>query len=257
MARLRIRADQNLRSFQQKVEQYVTETNQAYKLANLGLEKASSHLQSETEKCELRVQAEAEKCESRVQAEAQKYDVIQQDLSQAETRTHAIRNSMNQMRQSLETSEEERAIFEKKFQHAQRELDEAEDELDRRDLERAECDEHHRNMLTCRESLRETLNELGRAKEAGENPKATAPDNNLREELEKTTQSLETSIGKQEALQKQVDMLIYREDELEQENNELTKKVDATEHDVKLWEYKVATIKEKVGYRNEREVLEE
>ena len=125
IAKLRIHADTNERAFQQRAEQYLNETNMAYKAANEGLEKASSLLKMEVEK----------------------HDQTQTELDQANKRLQAIRSTMTESTRVREESE-------KQLEQLQREMDE---ELDRRDMERLECDEHHRNLLTCRESLKEAL----------------------------------------------------------------------------------------------------
>mmetsp|Transcript_18078 Transcript_18078/g.39065 ORF Transcript_18078/g.39065 Transcript_18078/m.39065 type:complete len:317 (+) Transcript_18078:253-1203(+) len=138
LAKYRMHADQNERAFQSRAEQYLKETNVAYKVTNEGLRKASSRLKMEVEK----------------------HESTQLQLSQVNKRLQAIRNTLTDSTRALETSKSERTETETQLQYLQLELDAAEEELENRDIERAECDVHHRNMLKCREALKEALVDL-------------------------------------------------------------------------------------------------
>ena len=78
------------------------------------------------------------------------YDATKLSLTQAEKRLSAIRNTMANMTAELEVAREAN-------EKMQIELDEIEEDLDRRDLERAKCDETHRKLSTCQGSLNEEM----------------------------------------------------------------------------------------------------
>mmetsp|Transcript_14285 Transcript_14285/g.25500 ORF Transcript_14285/g.25500 Transcript_14285/m.25500 type:complete len:607 (+) Transcript_14285:163-1983(+) len=195
---IRILADQTERAFQRRVEQYLNETNMAYRVANEGLEKASSYLKIEVEKHEF-TRSQLSQAEALLLAEKNDHELLQQNLTKtidrlneemedheateksvtrAETllelekehhestqlqltqvnkRVQAIRNTMTEMTRQLEDARSQLAEKTKLLEDAALELDAAEDELDRRDIERAECDENHREMTKCRESLKGAL----------------------------------------------------------------------------------------------------
>lgn len=135
---------------------------------------------------------------------------------------------------------------EEQLQHLKRELDGAEEELDRRDLERAECDEHHRNVLQCRESLKEALVDLANHETSGEcgDTKATAMQLvQVMEHKDNLTEQVRSLIETAEQRDAQLDEADFRSKEIDQKRE--------------YWERKATSMMEKITFRGRKEVLEQ
>lgn len=78
------------------------------------------------------------------------HDATKLSLTQVEQRLSAINNTMANLTAELEVAREANEVM-------QIELDEAEEDLDRRDLERAECDENFRKLSACQGSLNDEM----------------------------------------------------------------------------------------------------
>lgn len=195
VAKLRVQVDQMEREFQSTVEHYLSETNTAYRAANEGLDRASSRLKEEVEGHE----------STRLQ------------LSQADKRVAAMRNTMHQSNEALKASKDELRESEQQVQRLQQELDDVEEEFDRRDLERAECDAKHRSMIEC-------LEELDVAK------KLTFTD-------EEMTARLDMVIGQRDNLLHKVELLTEGQKSAE------------------YWEKRARLMMERVTFRSQKEVL--
>ena len=91
------------------------------------------------------------KASHRVQAEIEKQESLQLQLSQCEKRHQAIRNTLTNCNTNLEVLQGEGQSLTTQLRELESELNIALEELDRRDLERVECDMHYRNLIECRE----------------------------------------------------------------------------------------------------------
>ena len=206
IAKCRMYANQSELAFQKRVEEYLKETNVAYKYAYEGLEKAKQ----------------------RVNMEIDKRAPLLSDLSQAEKRLQAIRNTLTESTNALERVKIEHNQTTQELEQVQSELDAAEDELDRRDLERVECDEHHRNLRECRKYI----------------------DANIPENQKKVAEMNERLIQKVNTL----------EEKIRGKNEECvtsdSPKVKEIVQEKEFWERKASLIMDKVAFRSRKDVLD-
>lgn len=242
VAKLRARVDQTEREFQRRVEGYLSETNEAWRVANEGLDKASSRLKLEIERHE----------STRLQ------------LSQADKRLAAIRNTVQESKRSMEASESKLGEAELQVRYLQRELDAAEEELDRRDLERAECDENHRNLLQCRAGL-DTSTTLASSDEASESVKEIYARLEVitgqRDDLLRQVESMKEKHELQDHLYAEID---ERSREIAQEKEYWQKtatEIDEQSREIvqekEYWETKAKGIMDKVIFRSRKAVLDQ
>ena len=206
IAKCRMHANQSELAFQKRVEEYLKETNMAYKLANEGLEKAKQ----------------------RVHMEIEKREPILLDLSQSEKRLQAIRNTLTESTNALERVKIDHNATAQELKQVQSELDAAEDELDRRDLERVECDEHHRNLRECRKYI----------------------DANIPANQKKVAEMNERLIQKVNTLEEQI------RGKNEQCVTSDSPKVKEIVQEKEFWEKKASLIMDKVAFRNRKDVLD-
>ena len=206
IAMCRMHANQSELAFQKRVEEYLKETNMAYKLANEGLEKAKQ----------------------RVHMEIEKREPILLDLSQSEKRLQAIRNTLTESTNALERVKIDHNATAQELKQLQSELDAAEDELDRRDLERVECDEHHRNLRECRKYIDANI-PANQKKVAEMNERLIQKVNTLEEQIRGKNEQCVTS-----------DSLKVKEIVQEKE----------------FWEKKASLIMDKVAFRSRKDVLD-
>ena len=202
----RMHANQSELAFQKRVEEYLKETNMAYKLANEGLEKAKQ----------------------RVHMEIEKREPILLDLSQSEKRLQAIRNTLTESTNALERVKIDHNATAQELKQLQSELDAAEDELDRRDLERVECDEHHRNLRECRKYI----------------------DANIPANQKKVAEMNERLIQKVNTLEEQI------RGKNEQCVTSDSPKVKEIVQEKEFWEKKASLIMDKVAFRSRKDVLD-
>ena len=206
IAKCRMHANQSELAFQKRVEEYLKETNMAYKLANEGLEKAKQ----------------------RVHMEIEKREPILLDLSQSEKRLQAIRNTLTESTNALERVKIDHNATAQELKQLQSELDAAEDELDRRDLERVECDEHHRNLRECRKYM----------------------DANIPANQKKVAEMNERLIQKVNTLEEQI------RGKNEQCVTSDSPKVKEIVQEKEFWEKKASLIMDKVAFRSRKDVLD-
>ena len=206
IAKCRMHANQSELAFQKRVEEYLKETNMAYKLANEGLEKAKQ----------------------RVHMEIEKREPILLDLSQSEKRLQAIRNTLTESTNALERVKIDHNATAQELEQVQSELDAAEDELDRRDLERVECDEHHRNLRECRKYI----------------------DANIPANQKKVAEMNERLIQKVNTLEEQI------RGKNEQCVTSDSPKVKEIVQEKEFWEKKASLIMDKVAFRSRKDVLD-
>lgn len=206
IAKCRMHANQSELAFQKRVEEYLKETNMAYKLANEGLEKAKQ----------------------RVHMEIEKREPILLDLSQSEKRLQAIRNTLTESTNALERVKIDHNATAQELKQVQSELDAAENELDRRDLERVECDEHHRNLRECRKYI----------------------DANIPANQKKVAEMNERLIQKVNTLEEQI------RGKNEQCVTSDSPKVKEIVQEKEFWEKKASLIMDKVAFRSRKDVLD-
>lgn len=206
IAKCRMYANQSELAFQKRVEEYLKETNMAYKLANEGLEKAKQ----------------------RVHMEIEKREPILLDLSQSEKRLQAIRNTLTESTNALDRVKIDHNATAQELKQVQSELDAAEDELDRRDLERVECDEHHRNLRECRKYI----------------------DANIPANQKKVAEMNERLIQKVNTLEEQI------RGKNEQCVTSDSPKVKEIVQEKEFWEKKASLIMDKVAFRSRKDVLD-
>ena len=206
ISKCRMYANQSELAFQKRVEEYLKETNMAYKYANEGLEKAKQ----------------------RVHMEIEKRTPLLSDLTQSEKRLQAIRNTLTESTNALERVKIEHNQTAQELEQVQSELDAAEDELDRRDLERVECDEHHRNLRECRKYI----------------------DANIPENQQRVAEMNERLIQKVNTL----------EEKIRGKNEECvtsdSPKVKEIVQEKEFWERKASLIMDKVAFRSRKDVLD-
>ena len=206
IAKCRMHANQSELAFQKRVEEYLKETNMAYKLANEGLENAKQ----------------------RVHMEIGKREPILLDLSQSEKRLQAIRNTLTESTNALERVKIDHNATAQELKQVRSELDAAEDELDRRDLERVECDEHHRNLRECRKYI----------------------DANIPANQKKVAEMNERLIQKVNTLEEQI------RGKNEQCVTSDSPKVKEIVQEKEFWEKKASLIMDKVAFRSRKDVLD-
>ncbi|KAL9186111.1 hypothetical protein ACHAXT_005349 [Thalassiosira profunda] len=207
-----IQADRTERAFQIKAEQYLTENIAAIKIANEGLDKASARLKLER-------------------------DLHGDTKSKLDTTRNALRAAQGCGRQRVELQNELNAV--------QAELDATLEELDRRDVERVECDEHHRNMLLCQESLKDALTDLGVARTA------------LLDEGAAATEELAAVTKQRDEIARQVEGLIEVEREWELKLQRVEDRCKDAKNERAKWEKRAATLQERIAYRNKHDVLQQ
>ena len=206
VAKLKIHMSHQERAFHSQSEKYIKETTMAYKLASEGLDKSSQKLMQEKEKY-----AELELSSQKLKEEVDICESIMLQLEQADKRNLAIRNTLTETNKQIE--------------QLTNDLNGAEVELDRRDIERAECDDNYRNLLQCRKSLNDNINSSHESKECE---------------------------CHEEALRQQVTELEERVLLGVNDSNELRE----VEQEKEFWESKATLIINKVSFRAKKEVLE-
>lgn len=91
-----------------------------------------------------------QKASHRVQSEINKHESLQLQLSHCEKRHLAIRNTLTKSNMNVEGLSGDVQSLTNQLRQLENELNGALEELDRRDLERVECDIHYRNLVACR-----------------------------------------------------------------------------------------------------------
>ena len=184
----------------------------AYKVANEGLDKASS----------------------RLKLEVTNHETTQLELTQANKRLQAIRNTLHDSERALQESQDAHNETSQKVFHLQHEITLWEEEMDKRDIERADCDVTYNDLLHCRESLREALVELSNKDIPG----------GLSDPLKTSTQV-------------ELEKVLEEKKELSDKITEMkAKKILDCGEEKEYWENKAKSMIEKVKFRSKKEVLE-
>ena len=222
-------ADRNERTFQSKVKQYLKETNIAYKRASEGIEKASKRIQLENESKE----------------------PIKLQLAQSDKRLQAIRNTLTEASKKLELSNIAHNESKQELIRVQNELDIVEEELDKRDMERIECDQHHRDLLDCRKRYADL------AKVPADYQRIIEMNGGLVEKnIEKDEEISECYMK----LEKRIRDCGDGDDDIDIEYTtkmkETESKLEVALQEKAFWESKATMIIDKVSFRSKKEVLE-
>lgn len=207
MSKLKAAAERNEQEYKQRVERHLKETNEAYVAANDGLEKASALLQSK-----------------------------QRELAQTN-------NRLEMSIRELENLEKARAVTERQLQAVRNELGEVGDELDRRDLERIECDENHRNLLQCQQSLEKAIGD--------------SDNSSFEQDRVQSAQQLAIVSAQKDKLISEVEELREHEARLQEFVVDAKTVAGDYERDRDLWREKAEIIMQKIKDRSQKEVLSE
>lgn len=214
-----------------------------HKSDQLQLSEAASRLKIKQENHDV-TKSQLVQTMDRLKSEEVRHESTQLRLAQVNKRIQAIRNTMTESTRALEVSRIQRNETETQLQQLRREL---EAELDRRDVERAECDELHREMLQCRESLRQALD-------------SPAPDGEHYASLEKEreinkqmTMQLAHVLEESRELERKAQMLVEKEGTITKMKSALKE----VERDRDVWRRMGKSLMEKVGIRNRMEVLDQ
>ena len=199
----RIYADQNIRACQEYVERYLGDAISAYKLGSDGLSKAINR--------------------------TVEHKALQLELTQGEAMRATLENSNGILNQEVEALEKERAKLSRQLQDAANELDDAQKDLEVRDLERVECDRNHRDLTTCQDALNQVYQDEANSE---------AP----------TSQMLKQLTNQVKALQNQGKM---KENMLEEMGFTLSN----AKKDIQSWKEKAESLVKKIDFRSRRDVL--
>ena len=204
VAKVKSDAAEKERIYREKIERDLQEKILAFRVAHEGMNKVNDRLKT-----------------------------VQPELVKASERLRVVQDEYKEKTWELQLVEKERAQTEKRLKDARRELEVVGEELDRRDIERAECDGLHRRLLECHQSLK-------LAKEGiitSESPDACQ-------------KSLE------QAIEEKLEVIQHRE-VMEARIAEMEMRVHEQSLDTDFWREKVEAITEKIKFRNRKEVLEQ
>jgi len=199
----RIYADLNIRACQESVERYLGDAISAYKSGSDGLSWAVNR--------------------------TLEHEALQNELTQREDMRTALANSNEILNQEVEALEEERAKLSRQLYDFEIELEDAQNDLERRDLERVECDSNYRDLINCEETLKEAQHDK---------IDSEAPSSHMLKQLS----------GQVQALQKEREM---KEAMLE----EMGLTVNNAEEEIQFWKMKAESLVEKIDFRSRRDVL--
>ena len=199
----RIYADQNIRACQEYVERYLGDAISAYKLASVGLSHAINR--------------------------SGEHEALQLELNHQEAMRTALENSNEILNQEVEALEKERAKLSRQLQNFVIELEDAQRDLEVRDLERVECDRNHRDLITCEE----TLNQADQYKANNE-----APSSHVLKQLTDQVKVLQNQGRMKENMLEEMGFTI---------NN--------AKKSVQYWKAKAELLVEKIDSRSRRDVL--
>lgn len=199
----RIYADLNIRACQEYVERYLGETITAYKVGSVGLNRAINRTLG--------------------------HEALQRELAQGEDVRITLANSNEILNQELEVLEKERAKLSRQLQDVEVELEDAQNDLELRDLERVECDRNYRDLINCEKTLKEACHD----KIDNE-----APSSEMLKQLSDQVQELQKQ-GKMKAA-----ML-----------EEMGVAVNNTKDQVQFWKVKAESLVNKIDFRSRRDVL--
>lgn len=200
----RIYADQNIRACQEYVERYLGETITAYKLGSVGLNKAINR--------------------------TLEHEALQRELTRGEGMRITLANSNEMLNQEVEVLEKERATLSRQLQDVEVELEDAQNDLELRDLERVECDRNYRDLINCEENLKEAHHDKVDDNEG--------PSPQVLKQLSYQVQELQKQ-GKMKAA-----ML-----------EEMGITLNNAKDEVQFWKMKTESLEKKIDFRSRRDVL--
>jgi len=185
-----------------------------------------------------------------------RYKQVQSNLSEATQKLEIIQNEYREMQSQYESLENQRIESEKTLKRLRRELEATGEELERRDLERAECDGLHRSLFQCQKSL-ENVQQQQQQSDVG--------DDRCRKSLEKEREDLLLALERNKNLAEEVKKLKNNSghqrvdgnvEEMEGKIAELERRLDESQFEVEYWRDKNEMMINKIQFRNRKEVLE-
>jgi len=185
-----------------------------------------------------------------------RYKQVQFNLSEATQKLEIIQNEYREMQSQYESLENQRIESEKTLKRLRRELEATGEELERRDLERAECDGLHRSLFQCQKSL-ENVQQQQQQSDVG--------DDRCRKSLEKEREDLLLALKRNKNLAEEVRKLKNNSghqrvdvnvETMEGKIAELEQKLDESQFEVEYWRDKNEMMINKIQFRNRKEVLE-
>jgi len=185
-----------------------------------------------------------------------RYKQVQSNLSEATQKLEIIQNEYREMQSQYESLEKQRIESEKTLKRLRRELEATGEELERRDLERAECDGLHRSLFQCQKSL-ENVQQQQQQSDVG--------DDRCRKSLEKEREDLLLALKRNKNLAEEVRKLKNNSghqrvdvnvETMEGKIAELEQKLDESQFEVEYWRDKNEMMINKIQFRNRKEVLE-
>jgi len=185
-----------------------------------------------------------------------RYKQVQSNLSEATQKLEIIQNEYREMQSQYESLENQRIESEKTLKRLRRELEATGEELERRDLERAECDGLHRSLFQCQKSL-ENVQQQQQQSDVG--------DDRCRKSLEKEREDLLLALKRNKNLAEEVRKLKNNSghqrvdvnvETMEGKIAELEQKLDESQFEVEYWRDKNEMMINKIQFRNRKEVLE-
>ncbi len=197
----------------------------------------------------------------------ERYKQVQSNLSEATQKLEIIQNEYRDMQVQQENLENQRIESEKKLKQLRRELEATGEELERRDMERAECDGLHRNLIQCQKSL-ETMKDSADEHERGkESDRDDEDDKDMcRKSLEQEQEDLLLALEQNEKLAEEIrelrenDCDHRRGDDLSNQMEEkiasLEKQVEESRFEMEYWRDKNEMMIKKIKFRSKKEVLE-
>ncbi|KAL7473424.1 hypothetical protein ACHAXS_014031 [Conticribra weissflogii] len=196
-----------------------------------------------------------------------RYKQVQSNLSEATQKLEIIQNEYRDMQVQQENLENQRIESEKKLKQLRRELEATGEELERRDMERAECDGLHRNLIQCQKSL-ETTKDNADEHERGKGSDRDDEDDKetCRKSLEQEREDLLLALEQNEKLAEEIRVLRLndcdhrRGDDLSNQMEEkiagLEKQVEESQFEMEYWRDKNEMMTKKIKFRSKKEVLE-
>lgn len=159
ITKLKLQADQNERTFQHSVQHYLDESIQSYNVTNEALVMVSTRFKAEVEKYELMItktQTSLSECRKNLENKdgVEQYESMikntQISLTTCQEYLELSVKQYNNCRITLEDMIREDTDRTDEYKARDDELQSLEEELERRDIERAECDALYRDLITTR-----------------------------------------------------------------------------------------------------------
>ena len=209
----RIYADHNIRVYQGYVEKYLGEAISAYRTGSVGLNKV--------------INVTMENDVIRYSLEAMKHE-----LTEFEAQKNKFANANDILSKEMTALENEREQLSKELQNTMMELEDAAVALELRDVERGECDRHHRALISCEQSL----NNAAQQDKGNNNEQSSLRIKQLSDQI----QSLHDQGKRKETMLEDMGLAITN-----------------SKGEIQHWKMKAESLAEKINFRNRRDVLKQ